>query len=131
VRLRASQSGHWQIHDRRYLQHNYRSKISNLGSVYVYFAITDGLDEADIRIRLIDSEEVFSDDPTEVMSIEGKIEFPSPLAVVEGVLGVGFELPTKGVYHCELRCGDSVLMSRRLLAATAADNPSEPEHPDG
>ncbi|MCE9548179.1 MAG: hypothetical protein K8T25_22115, partial [Planctomycetia bacterium] len=86
----------------------------------VYFAITDGQGSSDIAIRLVDSRhELAAEEVEPVFFVTGKIDFETPLAVVEGVLGVQTTLPSDGLYHCELLAGQKVLMSRRLIAMQA------------
>jgi len=82
----------------------------------IYFAITDGLGEQDIKIRFVESSEAFSDDGKALVEVVAKVNFEDPLIVVEGSCAVSLELPKAAVYHCELYSGDTLLMSRRMSA---------------
>ena len=86
-------------------------------SLAIYYAITDAEGEIPLTFRVVDSKHGFEDDIEPVFSMEFMVRSPSPLAVVEGHFGLANGiLPAAGVYHCELLTGDSVLMSRRLVA---------------
>ncbi len=87
----------------------------------VYFAITDGLGETQIRLRFVDSRSAFSDEGVAASSADAsenpamEVDFVNPLMVFEavGVMHVGISGP--GLFHCELYAGEQILMSRRLL----------------
>jgi hypothetical protein len=81
----------------------------------VYFCVTDAIGTIPIGLRFIDSDALLSDDDIKpIAEFTGEIQFPDPLAVVEGVLGIEVQFPKAGMYHCELFAGDEVLLSRRL-----------------
>jgi len=92
----------------------------------VYFAITDGIGNCDIRLQMVsaDSEPIVatevndSDDEIEglVFQIGSEQEFGSPLVVHEQVVQVQFYLPAPGMYLCELWANDNPLMTRRFRA---------------
>ena len=84
--------------------------------VAIYFALTDGQGEHDIKIRIINSEHIVNDDVVSIFEADSKITFPDPICVVETSLGMVIPVPESGVYHCELLCGSDVLMSRRIVA---------------
>ena len=82
----------------------------------VYLALTDGNGKYDIKIRMIDSKQLFEDETENVFEFNVPMVFPSPLSVIEGSIGGLFVVPKPGVYHCEILCNENVLMSRRLIA---------------
>ncbi len=94
----------------------------------VYFAVTDGLGEVDLRIRIVESQADLTDaDGTLIFeSQSNKVRFGSPLEVLEGAfllskvgedgMAAPVMLPHEGMYHCELTANGVLLMSRRLLA---------------
>jgi hypothetical protein len=82
----------------------------------LYYALTDAEGEVDLTYRMVDSKHGFDDESTPIFAINFQVMTPSPLAVIEGAIVVKTQLPNPGVYHCELLTGDSVLMSRRLVA---------------
>ena len=87
----------------------------------IYFAVTDGLGKHTLIIQMVNANDVVSGgDP--VFRAECPVEIPDPLAVMETALAlVGVKIPSAGVYHCELLCGENVLMSRRLIAHDISD----------
>lgn len=92
----------------------------------VYFAITDGSGPVKLELRLVDAAAYLTDDAPDAVFHEGvNTEIESPLVVFEGVIQIQTELPTPGVYHCELLANDSVLMSRRLVALQLAGEGKE------
>jgi len=82
----------------------------------VYYAVTDAKGEFCLTFRIVDSKQLFDDDMEPVFALEINGNSPNPLAVIEGVIATPIQLPSEGVYHCELLVGDDVLMSRRLVA---------------
>jgi hypothetical protein len=84
----------------------------------VYFAITDvDVGDYELGFRVVDSEHLFDDESDPLFDKKLASHSISPLGVCEGVLMLeGFEIPSPGVYHCELLIGNEVLMSRRLVA---------------
>lgn len=87
----------------------------------VYFAITDAQGEFHLKFRIVDSRHAFEDDSQPVLELEVTCKSPSPLAVCESMIAGPLQLPSAGVYHCELLVGDNLLMSRRLVAVTRAE----------
>lgn len=88
----------------------------------VYYALTDCPDKFEITYRLVNSKHLFEDNVEPVFEIKHEIQSRSPLAVVEGQVGVqNAILMESGVYHCELLHGETVLMSRRLVALRPSD----------
>ncbi len=101
----------------------------------IYFAITDGLGQTRLRLRLVDAESGIVDkteNGTEgpVFKIEFDIPFEDPLVVMETAVGVETALPKPGLYHCELWAGDDLLMSRRLLAIQKIPGQTQEENRD-
>jgi hypothetical protein len=104
----------------------------------VYFAITDGMGDVSVSIRIVDSEADLTDKEGSVVfesPAMPPISFVSPLMVLEGAfplitikdgIATPLEIPNPGVYHCELYANTQLLMSRRLLAIA----PSLEEHND-
>jgi len=85
----------------------------------VYFAITDGLGVTPVRLRIVDSKSGLAEEEgaTDIFcSPPEELNFTSPLVVVEAAALIEAQLPTPGLYHCELFAGDQLLMSRRLVA---------------
>lgn len=83
----------------------------------IYLAVTDGANDVDIRLRVVDAGQDFDDQSEPVWETKTtSLNFPNPLAVIEGVFGVELELPRPGMYHCEAFANDDLLMSRRLAA---------------
>ena len=87
----------------------------------VYFAITDAEGEWELVFRMVDSSHAFEDGVPPIFEFPIPINSPNPLAVLEGQIHVGGEIPKPGVYHCELLCNGNVLMSRRLIAIRPSD----------
>jgi hypothetical protein len=99
-------------------------------SFSIYFAITDGLGQTKLRLRLVDAESGIVDTGENaaqglVFQIETDIALEDPLAVMETVVAIGTALPRAGLYHCELWAGDDMLMSRRLLAVQKTSGETE------
>jgi hypothetical protein len=81
-------------------------------SIVVYFAITSGHGKTPIKLRLVDVDEVR--DP--VFERESILDFPDPLVVAEGVLGViGPVFPEPGEYRLQLLGAGTLLRERRIL----------------
>jgi Family of unknown function (DUF6941) len=88
----------------------------------VYFAVTDAPSGFELTFRMVDSRHGFDEDCTPVFQIAMPMNSPSPLAVLESrVFLRQVLLSDPGVYHCELLSGESVLMSRRLVAVRTSD----------
>jgi hypothetical protein len=87
----------------------------------VYFALTDITDETEMTFRVVDSRHGFDEQSVPLVEIPLPVQSPSPLAVFEGFCAVNLELPSSGVYHCELLIKNEVLMSRRLVAMQPSD----------
>lgn len=90
----------------------------------VYFAVTDAHGDFRLTFRIVDSRHVFEDTVQPVLEVNVQLSSPSPLAVCESCIalgGEGVQLPDPGVYHCELLHGESLLMSRRLVAVSHSD----------
>ena len=99
----------------------------------IYFAITDGSGEVMLSVRIVESAADITDEDGVVVfeSPRIPIHLPSPLMVMEGVIPLigqdergmiqPVSLPRPGVYHCELRANDQLLMARRLLALGPPD----------
>jgi hypothetical protein len=87
-------------------------------SFYVYHAITDVQGEHNIKFQIVDSSHGFEEDSEPIVLFDNILPSPaSPLAVIEGIMGIqNAQIPKPGVYHCELLCDNAVLMSRRLVA---------------
>lgn len=83
---------------------------------FVYYAVTDADGQVPLRLRLIDSKAIVDDTIDPVFELDWEAASPSPLAVLEGQVGLTGIIPAPGVYHCELLHGDQPLMSRRLVA---------------
>lgn len=88
----------------------------------VFFALTDGAGEMQLRFRLVDSRDLLSNDAAPVFEHEFPAKFESPLVVCEGQFTVVTRLPAPGTYHCEMLTGKTTLMSRRLLAVQLGDS---------
>ena len=94
----------------------------------VYWAITDAAgDPLTFTLRLVDSGHIFDDTVEPVFIAPFEISCDNPLGVLEGYADINTQLPSPGVYHCELLLGETVLMSRRLSAVVP---PSEMEADD-
>ena len=92
----------------------------------VYWAITDVPNSGSkITFRLVDSRDLMDSEAQAVFNLKFPVEPSSPLAVIEGSLVVRTELPKQGVYHCEMLAGDSILMSRRLVAVSLEGAPDD------
>jgi uncharacterized protein DUF6941 len=92
----------------------------------VYYAITDSLGTTKPHLRLVDARSIAEDDDQVVFEIEtGEYTLEDPLAVLEGVAMIQTQIPSPGVYHCELLVGDELLMSRRLLALAPPNKEGE------
>ena len=92
----------------------------------VYFAITDGIGQTNMKLRLINSEALV-DESDDVFVFEPEpVDIESPLVVVESVIAVQTKVDRPGQYHCELYANDELLMSRRLLVLEAKQ-PSDEE----
>jgi len=89
----------------------------------VYWAITDLAEEAMLTMRVVDSRHGFDDESKPLGDFPSlQLQTPSPLAVLEGCFTVqNLQLPSPGVYHCELLVDDEVVMSRRLVAIKPSD----------
>jgi hypothetical protein len=101
----------------------------------IYFAITDGLGPAKLRLRLVDAESGIvdkseNDSEGPVCEIQVDVTFEDPLVVMETVMGLETALPKPGLYHCELWAGDDLLMSRRLLALQKITGETEEDKSD-
>ena len=100
----------------------------------VYFAITDGLGQTTLRLRLVDATSGLVDesesDVKPVFEVSGEFSFESPLVVLEGTFGFMTKIPRAGLYHCEMLAGDELLMSRRVLAAQVLNHPEEEKELD-
>jgi hypothetical protein len=90
----------------------------------VYYAVTDGLGPATLRLQIVDASCDILDSADNadgmVFSASMDFDFVDPLLVLETRLSIGVELPKAGLYYCELWAGDDLLMSRRLLAVSTA-----------
>lgn len=85
----------------------------------VYFAVTDGFGPISLKLRIVDSAADMAGNAAGAAweSPEMLINVPSPLVVCESsVRNISVTLPAPGVYFCELYSGETLLMSRRLLA---------------
>ena len=86
----------------------------------VYAALTDGLGPTVLRFRLVDARADIADDEANDGAVFEvafpEIDIPNPLMVIEMASCVAINLPKAGLYHCEICIGESVLMSRRLIA---------------
>lgn len=82
----------------------------------IYFSLTDGQGTHEINVRLINSKHIIDDQVESVFEANVPMDFPDPLVVIEGSIGSQFLIPEPGVYHCEILCGQEVLMSRRIIA---------------
>lgn len=86
--------------------------------LHVFISLTDGHGRASGQLRLVrkDAEE----EAPPQMELSGKIEFPSPLAIVELVFTiVNLPLPAPGRYSCDFYCNGVLLGSRPFEAALA------------
>jgi hypothetical protein len=96
-------------------------------SLFVYFAVTDGLGSCTLRIQVVDGKAGpidaahEGDTPGRIVGIKTDIEFPSPLVVLEHAIGIQTRIPDPGVYLCELWANETMLMSRRLIARSPDD----------
>ena len=88
----------------------------------IYFSVTDGFGLTPLSLRVVGAASGLQagdadDAGFPILQLPPlEFEFADPLAVLESVADIGFELPRPGLYHCELLAGTSLLMSRRLLA---------------
>ena len=86
----------------------------------IYFAITDGIGQVKIKIRIVDAQAGIADEDDsaqhKLVEMQTEIEFPTPLMIVETSIGLEFAIPKEGLYHCELLANDTLLMSRRFVA---------------
>jgi len=84
----------------------------------VYFAITDGQGEQLIRLRVVQAREAFvgTQEAPPLAEFEMPMNFDNPLMIAEGRAHIRATIPEPGIYFCELYAGDSLLMSRRMLA---------------
>lgn len=96
----------------------------------VYCAVTDGLGKSEIKLKLVHAKKGKEADDKMIFETPAiEIEFPSPIAVIEGVMKIEADLPNEGVYICELFAGNDLLMSRRLVA-TLLDKRSKSQGKD-
>jgi hypothetical protein len=90
--------------------------------IAVYFAITNGHGKTPIKMRLVDVDEVRAP----VFERETAIDFPDPLAVVEGVFGIaGPIFPESGEYRLQIFGAGSLMRERRLQVIPP---PTPPDH---
>jgi hypothetical protein len=83
----------------------------------VFFALTDGIGEHELKLRIVDSSDIANNNEDPVFESSLPIDFKQePLAVIEGYFRITGEFPKHGVFHCELLVDEIVLMSRRLIA---------------
>jgi hypothetical protein len=82
----------------------------------VYFALTDGFGKSDSVLKVVDVNDIGSDEIPPILEVEGILDFKNPLAVLEAVVHLNLELQKPGTYHVELYANSSVLMSRKLVA---------------
>ena len=83
----------------------------------IYFAITDGLGDLSLWMRIVDANHGIDDESVPLFeSPHTNTNFESPLVVMEGVMQIVTNLPEAGLYHCELYANQELLMSRRLVA---------------
>lgn len=87
----------------------------------VYYALTDCPEEFELAFRIVNSIHLFDDEVEPIFGFKYTVTSPSPLAVLEGEIGILGQLDEPGVYHCELLHNEAVLMSRRLLAIRPSD----------
>lgn len=90
----------------------------------IYNEVTDAVGEFVLSFQLVDSAHAFENSEDPIFKLDVPLESPTPLAVVSGTMHAqGVEIAKAGVYHCELLCGDNVLMSRRLVAIDSNNMP--------
>lgn len=93
----------------------------------VFFAITDGHGDFELRFRLVDAKDVLSDTAEPVFEVSAPARFETPLMVIEGSLRVTATLASPGVYHCEMLANENLLMSRRLVAIQPGESGGKEE----
>lgn len=101
------------------------SSYPSVARFLVYFAITDGMGDVELTLKLVDSSVGLTEQTEPIFEVKVPMLLDSPLLVVEGQLEVVTVLPRAGVYHCELLADASPLMSRRLIAIEASQNAAE------